>query len=153
MKKILNWIKRNKGLFIVLILTIILLIFITVIFIGLLVGGSSDPYGNRLDGIEDVKIAQEIYDGVEEELMSSGQCASAKVRLQGKNIYTTIVLNSDVSVDRAKELAGLTLDNYKEEELAFYDMSFFLKWENEEGDKVIAGNKHHTSDDIYWTKG
>ena len=54
MKKILKWIKKNTGLFIVFLLTFILLIFITFIFFKLLMGGASNKYGNRLDAIEEV---------------------------------------------------------------------------------------------------
>ena len=45
-------------------------------------------------------------------------------------------IKSDVTVDKAKELASNTLDNYSEAELSFYDFSFFLKWKGEEEDKV-----------------
>lgn len=152
MKKILKWIKKNAGLFIVLLLTLILLIFIVVIFVKLLVGNSSDNYGNRLEGIEEVKIAQETYDGVETEVIDTGLVEEVNVRLQGKIVYTTIVLKGDTSIDNAKEIASNTLDNYKEEELKFYDFSYFLKWEGEESSRVITGNKHHDLDSISWIK-
>ena len=41
--------------------------------------------------------------------------------------------------------------NYSEDELKFYDFSFFLKWKGEEGDTVVTGNKHHSLDSITWT--
>lgn len=152
MEKILNWIKKNTGLFIVLLLTLVLLIFIVVIFVKLLVGKSSNNYGNRLDGIEDVVISEETYDSVETEVMDTGLVAEVSTRLQGKIVYTTIVLNSDTSVAKAKEIASNTLDNYSEEERGFYDFSYFLKWEGEESDTVITGNKHHDLDTITWVK-
>ena len=77
---------------------------------------------------------------------------SSEVRLQGRIVYTTIVLKDDTGIDKAKELASATLRNYSEDELDFYDFSFFLKWENEDGDKVITGNKHHNLETITWTK-
>lgn len=153
MKNILEWIKKNTGLFIVLILTFVLSIFIMVIFIKLLAGNSSDKYGNRLDGIEDVKIDNDTYDGVEAEIMDTGLATDAKVRLQGKIVYTTIILNGDTSISKAKEIASNTLDNYTDEELKFYDFSYFLKWEGEESDTVITGNRHHDLDQITWVKG
>ena len=55
------------------------------------------------------------------------------------------------SKDKAKEIASATLDNYSEDELKFYDFSFFLKWKGEEGDTVVTGNKHHSLDSITWT--
>lgn len=152
MEKIKKWIKKNKGLSIVLLLTLVLLIFIIVIFIKLLMGNSSNNYGNRLDGIEEVKISNDTYDGVESEIMDTGLAENVSIRLQGKIVYTTIVLKSDTSIVKAKELATNTLDNYKEEELKFYDFSFFLKWEEEESDAVITGNKHHNLDTITWVK-
>jgi len=152
MKKILKWIKKNTGLFIVFLLTLILLIFIIVIFVKLLVGNSSNKYGNRLDGISEVKIEKDTYDGVEAEVMETELVEEVSVRLQGKIVYTTIVLKSDTGSDKAKEIATNTLDNYDEEELSFYDFSFFLKWEGEESDTVITGNKHHDLDSITWVK-
>ena len=152
MKKILKWIKKNTGLFIVFILTLILLIFIMVIFVKLLVSNSSNKYGNRLDGIEEVKIASDTYDEVEKEIMDTELAEEANIRLQGKIVYTTIILKSDTSTEKAKEIATNTLDNYSEEELSFYDFSYFLKWEGEESDTVITGNKHHDLDSITWIK-
>lgn len=152
MKKILKWIKKNTGLFIIFLLTFILLIFITVIFVKLLMGGSSNKYGNRLDGIEEVKISNDTYDEVKTEITDTELAEEINIRLQGKIVYTTIVLKSETSSDDAKELASNTLDNYTEDELKFYDFSFFLKWEGEESDTVITGNKHHDLDEITWVK-
>lgn len=152
MKKILDWSKKNKGLAFVLLLAFILFIFIVIIGVELLVGGSSNKYGGRLDGINKVKIASDTYSGVKEEIKDTELVEDVTVRLQGKIVYTTIVLKSDTSVDKAKELAKNTLDNYDEKQLKFYDFSFFLKWEGEENDKVITGNKHHNLDEITWVK-
>lgn len=153
MEKIIKWMKKNTGLFIVLLLTLVLLVFILVIFIKLLMGNSSNKYGNRLDGIDEVKISQETYDGVETEVTDTGLTQEVSVRLQGRIVYTTIVLKSDTSVDAAKDIATNTLDNYDEDELKYYDFSYFLKWEGEESDTVITGNKHHDLDSITWVKG
>ena len=140
MEKIMKWIKNNTGLFVVLLLTLVLLIFIIVIFVKLLIGNSSDKYGNRLDDIDEVKISSETYDGVEAELNDTGLVEESSVRLQGRIVYTTIVLASN------------TLDNYTQDELKYYDYSFFLKWKGDEGDKVITGNRHHDMDAITWVR-
>ena len=153
MKKILDWAKENKGLAVVLLLALVLLIFIIVISVELLVGGSSNKYGTRLDGINSVKINNDTYAGVKEEIKDTDAVEDVSIRLQGKIVYTTIVLKKDVSVDKAKEIAKNTLDNYDEKQLEFYDFSFFLKWKGEEEDKIITGNKHHNLDTITWVKG
>lgn len=153
MKKIKKWLKENKGLSIILILTLVLVIFMLVIFIQMLVGGSSNKYGHRLDGIEDVRIDNDVYDGIKEELTETEHVGSTTIRLQGKTVYTTIDLKADTSVAKAKELAAATLDNYTKEQLSYYDFSFFLRWKGEESDKVITGNKHHNLESISWIKG
>lgn len=117
----------------------------------MLLGGSSDKYGSRLDGIDEVKISNETFDSVKEEATSTELTEEVSTRVQGKIVYTTIILKSDTSRDKAKEIASNTLDNYSEDELKFYDFSFFLEWKGEEETTVISGNKHHSLDTITWT--
>lgn len=152
LEKIKDWIKNNKGFAIIILLGLVLIIILTIIFISLLKGNSSNKYGNRLDGIEDVEISNEVYDGVKEEIMATEVIEDASVRLQGKIVYTTIVLKEGVTADKAKEIASNTLDNYDEEQLKYYDFSFFLKWNGDDGDVVITGNKHHSLDSITWVR-
>ena len=148
MEKLKKWINKNKGFAIICALAFILFIIMVVIFVRLLVGGSSNKYGNRLDGIDKVKISNEVYESVKEEVKDVEGVNDVSVRLQGKIVYTTIELSDSISADKAKEIAKNTLDNYTEDELKYYDFSFFLKWKGEESDKVITGNKHHNLEDI-----
>lgn len=150
MDKIKEWISRNKALTMIFVLALILFVIITIIIVDMLVGGSSSKYGNRLDGIEKVTIKEDTYKKVKEELTGSNLVESADIRLQGKIVYTTIVLKGETSINSAKDLAALSLKNYSEDELKFYDFSFFLKWKGEEKDTVVTGNKHHNADTISW---
>ena len=152
MEKLKKWINKNKGFAIICALAFILFIIMVVIFVRLLVGGSSNKYGNRLDGIDKVKISNEVYESLKEEVKDVEGVNDVSVRLQGKIVYTTIELSDSISADKAKEIAKNTLDNYTEDELKYYDFSFFLKWKGEESDKVITGNKHHNLEDITWIK-
>lgn len=68
-KKIKNWANRNKGWLLLLLLTIVLLLILLIIFLQMLIGGSSDKYGNRLDGIDKVKISNETFEGVKRKLL------------------------------------------------------------------------------------
>lgn len=152
LEKIKKWMRNNKGFCVVILLCFVLAAILLVIFIGMLSSKSSNKYGNRLSGIEDVKIDKEVYDGVKEEVLSTEAVEDVNIRLQGKIVYTTIVLKEETTLDKAKEIASNTLDNYSEEELKYYDFSYFLKWNNEEGITVITGNKHNNFDSITWIK-
>ena len=100
----------------------------------------------------DVRTCPECNNEVKEEVKNTDLVTDVSIRLQGKIVYTTIVLKDDTSVDKAKEIASNTLDNYSKEELSFYDFSFFLEWKGEEKDTVITGNKHHNLEAITWVK-
>lgn len=150
-KKIKSWANKNKGFAIIIALGFILFLILLIIFFQMLIGGSSDKYGNRLDGIDKVKISEKTYDGVKKEVEETDLTEEVETRLQGRIVYTTITLKSDTTVDKAKEIASNTLDNYTNSELEYYDFSFFLKWKGEEKDTVITGNKHHNLDTITWT--
>ena len=152
MNKIKDWAMKNKTLALVVFLAIVRFIILLVIMLELLLGGSSNKYGDRLDGIDKVKIENKTYDEVKEEVLGTDLVEDVSIRLQGKIVYTTIVLKSDTTSDKAKEIASNTLDNYSEEELSFYDYSFFLEWKGEDGNTVITGNKHHNLDAIAWVK-
>ena len=102
MDKLKKWINKNKGLSVILLLSSIFLIIIIIIFVELLIGGSSNKYGNRLEGIDEVKISSTTYEEVEKELTDTGLIEKVETRLQGKIVYTTIELKSDVTVDKAK---------------------------------------------------
>ncbi len=150
-KKIKSWANKNKGFAIIIALGFILFLILLIIFFQMLIGGSSDKYGNRLDGIDKVKISNETFEEVKKEVTDTELVEDVSTRVQGKIVYMTITLKSDTSKDKAKEIASATLDNYSEDELKFYDFSFFLKWKGEEGDTVVTGNKHHSLDSITWT--
>ena len=150
-KKIKSWANKNKGFAIIIALGFILFLILLIIFFQMLIGGSSDKYGNRLDGINKVKISNETFEEVKKEVTDTELVEEVSTRLKGKIVYMTIILKSDTSKDKAKEIASATLDNYSEDELKFYDFSFFLRWKGEEGDTVVTGNKHHSLDSITWT--
>ena len=130
-KKIKSWANKNKGFAIIIALGFILFLILLIIFFQMLIGGSSDKYGNRLDGIDKVKISNETFEEVKKEVTDTELVEEVSTRLQGKIVYMTITLKSDTSKDKAKEIASATLDNYSEDELKFYDFSFFLRLSTE----------------------
>ena len=109
-KKIKSWANKNKGFAIIIALGFILFLILLIIFFQMLIGGSSDKYGNRLDGIDKVKISNETFEEVKKEVTDTELVEEVSTRLQGKIVYMTITLKSDTSKDKAKEIASATLD-------------------------------------------
>ena len=153
----LVFINKHKGLSIVCGLALILFIIVFIILISLFITTGKGTYGDRLDGIEDVKLSDSFLNEVKTSLEENDNIESANVRLQGKIVYIEFQAKSGVSTDAVKSISDVILERFSEDELKFYDFSFIVKWVNEtdDGEKTTAieGYKHHNKTVISWTKG
>ena len=153
----LSFINKHKGLSIVCGLGLILFIIVFIILISLFVTTGKGTYGDRLDGIEDVKLSDSFLNEVKTSLEENDNIESANVRLQGKIVYIEFQAKSSVSTSAVKSISDEILEKFSEDELKFYDFSFIVKWVNEtdDGEKTTAieGYKHHNKTVISWTKG
>lgn len=150
----LNFVNKHKGLSIVCGLALILFVIILIILISLFITTGKGTYGDRLDGIEEVKLSNSFLDEVKSSLTDNDNIEDATVRLQGKIVYIDFEVKSDVSKDAAKSISDEVLTNFTEDELSFYDFNFIIKWaleEDEEEMSVIQGYKHHNKQIISWT--
>lgn len=114
----------------------------------------TDAYGDRLNGIENVKISdkhkEEIISGIKENKMVD----SVTINVKGKLIYINVYLNSGKRED-GQSIAIKSLDLLTEEEKEFYDINFtFSKEAKSEKDTgfVMMGYKKSDATIISWTK-
>ena len=154
MKKIFNnmWklIKRHKLLTIICSLAIILIIVMSVALFSFFVGGN-DKYGNRLDGIKEVKLTSKDKEEITTNIKENDEVTTSSIRVQGKIIYINIKFKEGTKITKAKEIANNTLENIDEEKLEFYDIGYFLTSEGEEN-FYITGTKNYKLDKISWIK-
>ena len=152
----MDLIKRHKGLALVGGLTLILVVIIFIIFARMIFSNGDSIYGNRLDNL--VKIDKKVTKEIISEVSSSELVEDINIRVQGRIIYTTILFKEGIKLEKAKEIANATLDNYSEKVLGYYDLGYFLKEvveSSEDKEKtgfVVAGTKHPQTDSISWTK-
>lgn len=152
----MNLIKRHKGLAIIGSLSLVLLVIMFIIFGRMIFTGNNGEYGDRLNGL--IKVDTSITDKIISETKELTEVENITIRTQGKIIYTTIIFASNVTKEKAKEIANNTLKEYSEEILKSYDFEYFLTQniEVEEGKEdpsyTIAGAKHPDTESITWTK-
>ena len=147
-------IKKHKKLAIAIGVALVLLIIIITFFTMLLIGGTSNKYGNRLDGIEKVEITNDELDTIAIEMKDKEGVKDVSVRIQGKIINVIITFESDINSSKAKEIATSTLESFSEEQLDFYNVQYFLTRESTDEDDtpyVVTGNKHPSLNEIGWT--
>lgn len=145
----MNFIKRNKKLLIVIVVFLIGLV-CAVQLKNILFPSGGAIYGNRLDGIEEVEIAEDLDKQILEKV--SEISSSVTVRTSGRIVNITMTVNDDVSVSTAKEYAKKTLEVFAEKQLSYYDIQVLIKKNVETTDFPIIGYKHEDKSGFTWTK-
>ena len=150
MEKKKNIIMRHKLLTGICLLAFIVIVALCYIFFSLFIGGS-DPYGDRLKGIDKVKISEKELKGASTFLEEKEEVVKATARIQGKIIYVHITVKDGVSKDAAKGYANEVLGKFKDKEKKYYDFGFFAREEKDDG-FVLTGTKNANSEGIVWIK-
>lgn len=115
-------------------------------------GNGGSKYGDRLDGIELVTISDDKKNSVVEDIKQRKNVKDAKVEVSGKIIYIRIAFNAGADLDTSKAIAVKTLEQFSDEEKAFYDVHFTLVSEkNEVSDGfTIMGSKNVNGTNLIW---
>lgn len=154
-KGLINLILRHKILTFLMTCAIVILGILVYVFFNLFMG-DSNKYGTRLNGIEKVKITETFKKDVTSKLNELGEVDSSSITIKGKVIYIDIVTTRETSLDRAKEIANSSLENFSDEEKKFYDIEFSLTQVKVEDPNnlgyVITGSKNASLDKITWIK-
>ncbi len=155
MGKLKGFYKNNRIYCIMMGISIFCIALIGVAFLMYFINQTkTDAYGDRLNGIENVKISdkhkEEIISGIKENKMVD----SVTINVKGKLIYINVYLNSGKRED-GQSIAIKSLDLLTEEEKEFYDINFtFSKEAKSEKDTgfVMMGYKKSDATIISWTK-
>ncbi len=124
--KLVNELKQNKYT------TIVFFIFLFLFLIGWLIFGLVMPkngepvYGNRLDGIEEVKVTNDEKDKLVTELEKRKYVNKASVHVNGKIINVLVETTNGTKVGTAKTLKKVVLEGFSKDQLSFYDIQLFL---------------------------
>ena len=131
MKKLIGKIKNswndNRVLFVLTTILIICLILIAFIVADYFLGSRKDKYGDRLEGIDKVKITDKQISDYEKKISSEESVKDCNINKSGKTIYINIKYNDGVTLDAAKEQASKTVELFEEKYLKYYDLHYIIK--------------------------
>lgn len=147
MKKLINELKESKYTTIAIIGFLCFIVLIAIVY-NLVMPSTGEPvYGNRLDGIDSVKITDSDLRELEEKFEKNTNVELAKVSISGKTVNAIITVSSKTSVNNAKKLSKVLLDELDEDQIDFYDLQIFIKSEDEKNKKFpIIGYKNIKSE-------
>ena len=152
LEKIKDLVSRHRILSMICLLALVIIIILMYIFSSIFTSNGNN-YGDRLRGIKDVEIAKSKLSSVSDKIKENSEVTKASVRVQGKIVYLDIEFNADTSLDKAKEIANSSLDNFSDKEKKFYDFEYILyqKKDDNTGFK-ITGTKGPKTDGISFIK-
>lgn len=87
---------------------------------------NGDVYGNRLDGIENVPVTDEIKTNITQAIATTEKSDSSKITLNGKILKITINVKDDVSLDDSKKIYDSFKDKLPENIKNFYDIEVII---------------------------
>lgn len=150
MKKIRKIWNENRVL---MVLAIVLIICFTTLFLVALTyfyGSNSSEYGNRLDGIEEVKITEKRDNELESKVKEIDSVDKVDLINKGKMIYLSIEFAPGTSMDNAKKIASSTLEIFSEKELKFYDINYTIKATGDNGYTLMGAHNSGSNGTIVW---
>ena len=107
-------------------------------------------YGNRLDGIDKVKITDEKKNEIIKMIKEKAGIKDAKIDIQGKIINVSITASEKENTkEEMQKLCTEILLKYSSEEIKFYDFQFFIK--NEDLNYNMIGYKNKISEEISYS--
>ena len=152
MKKLGKFYKEHRVFTILMSIVIVCIVLIATVLFRLFYDSKKGKYGDRLEGIDKVVLSEKKLEDVETKILAEKDVLVAETRVQGKIVYITITFDTTETLDEAKSTAQKSLENFSDEEKAFYDFHFTLKkssTENAEG-FLISGAKNKNGSGFSW---
>ena len=149
----MHFVKQHKYWFIAVgIILLLMIISFIAIKDSLFPNSSKSVYGNRLDGINDVRIDNDRFDKLKQTLNANEKVESTSIYLKGKIIDVIIDVKKDVDHVSSKALAETIMTEFSDAEKAYYDFQVYIACKDDENDLYpIIGYKHRTSNNFVWT--
>ncbi len=147
----MKYIKKNKKTFIAIGIFLIFVALLIPIKLTFFPDKGKAIYGDRLKGIENVKITDSDLKKVETALKDK-PVVSTSTRISGKTVEIIITVEAEVSLDVAKEIGNEAIGPFKDNQKSYYDFQIFITKETESTEFPIIGYKQHNLSKITWTK-
>lgn len=156
--------EENRVFSILMLIVIACLILIACLGVGyVLRSRNTSVYGNRLDGIGDVKISEKMINNLKSQVKEMAKVSAVDINVHGKIVNFDVTFNNEATVEEAKNVAISIIALFEEDYLNYYDIQFLMvndlyntnkdKKENPEDTNPfpILGYKKAERENISWS--
>lgn len=115
---------------------------------------TNDKYGNRLDGISDVEIADEKVTEMEEAILEMAKVQDTTINIHGKIVNFNIDFQNDATLEEIQNASISCFDFFEEDYLNYYDLQFIITksdYEESDGTFPILGYRKAGATTITWS--
>ena len=153
LESIMRFVRRNKfTLLAIMILVVLVVVGVQIKKIFVPDEGKA-AYGNRLEGIDNFKINDDVFKEIESNLKQNERVSNVEFKKHGKIINVIITVSDDMSIGDAKGVANSIVGMFKNNELSFYSLQVFLKKNDvNQNNFPIIGYKGPETAEIQYTK-
>lgn len=117
------------------------------------INSSSPEYGDRLDGIEEVKIEDEDLNKVETSLKKNGNVTKVTFSITGRTLDIVITVKDNTSLNDAKTIGNKFFSDLNEKQVLYYAIQVFIQKEDlNQNNFPIIGYKQKETKSLVWTK-
>ncbi|MDD2489752.1 MAG: hypothetical protein PHY26_00645 [Bacilli bacterium] len=146
----MKFLKKYKWLLIIIVLLIILGILAYYLFFMLY--NDSSVYGNRLQGITKNEIKEDLKNDIINNLTKNDEIKEAHIDIKGKIVNIVTNMKENAELDEVKLTLESILNKFSEEQLNYYDLQFYITWEENEERIPCMGYKSKKNTFITWNK-
>lgn len=152
MKKIKNLWNQNRVLFMLFVIVIICAILILGVFINYFFGSSKSSYGERLKGINEVEVTEEVKNNFLNKMKEEELIQDVTLKIKGKIIYISMTFNEEASLVEAQSKALASLSLFEQKYLDFYDFHYTLKGNKTEKNEgfLLMGSRNVNGSGLIW---
>ncbi len=145
------WVE-NRVLCVLFIIVVICVCLILGVCVKYFFGSSKSSYGDRLNGIEQVEVTEEIKNNFINKVKEDETIVEASLDVKGKIIYITLSFNETVKLEDAKLKAEASVSLFEEKYLNFYDLNYVLKQvaSGENSGFVLMGARNVHGSGLIW---
>lgn len=151
MKKLKKIWKNNKIAVLFAIVIILIIVIGLIMIYPLYSTKSGNDYGNRLEGIKEVAIKDNVTKEIKKYFEEDERIEKVKINLKGKLYNVVLKLKDETNIIEITDKIPEIFTNFSEEQLAFYDFQIFVTGKNEEVEKTIIGYKNKKAESIIWS--
>lgn len=152
MKKLKSIWYENRVLFVLIIILIICAFIVVGVLAKYFFGSSSSKYGDRLEGIEEVQITDEMKNTFLDSMNKDELIEKANIKVIGRVVYVSLDFKDNTTLVEAESRALGSLLTFEQKYLDYYDFNFTLKANKTETSEgfLIMGARNANGNGLVW---